>query len=170
MYSFNVMNHINITSINVRNLCGQAKSTAFYQYVQEKHLDVILIQETHMCDDQLIDRAKKQWLGTSYWIKGEPNSKGVAVLFRKRLDVLVQNEIDGRDGHFLRLDCLIMGFKLSVVNVYMPNDAVKRNEFIDNLTMRLNMSNAFILCGDFNFIMDIDLDLRASNLSLYTSQ
>jgi hypothetical protein len=58
-----------------------------------------------------------------------------------------------------------MGFKLSFVNVYMPNDAVGRNEFIDNLTMRLNMSNPFIMCGDFNFIMDTDLDLRASSLS-----
>jgi exonuclease III len=145
MSSLNVMNHINIIWINVRGLCGQAKRTAFYQYVQEKQFDVTLIQETHMCDDHLIHRAKKQWLGTSYWIKGEPNSTGVAILFRKRFDVLVQNEIDGRDGRFLRLDCLIMGFKLSIVNVYMQNDAVKRNEFIDNLTMRLNMSNHFIL-------------------------
>jgi hypothetical protein len=34
-----------------------------------------------------------------------------------------------------------------------------------NLMMRLNMSNSFIVCGDLNFIMDTDLELRASNLS-----
>jgi hypothetical protein len=145
-----------------------------------------------MCDNQIIQRAKKQWSGTSCWIKGEPNSYGVAILFRRGLDVLVQNEFHGCDGRFsapepggrglcppavqvcpqldlgqlrerssknftsltqmpapqgsslppaanswlracrfLRLDCLIMGLKLSFVNVYLPNDAVKRNEFND---------------------------------------
>lgn len=48
---------------------------------------------------------------------------------------------------------MILGFKLSIVNVYLPNDAVERNEFVEDLTMRL-MSNPFVLCGDFNFITD----------------
>lgn len=77
-----------------------------------------------------------------------------------------KNETNSRDGRFLRLDCLIMGFKLSIVNVYLPNDAVKRNEFIEELTMRLNQSNPFVLCGDFNFIMDFDLDIRTFNQTL----
>jgi exonuclease III len=60
---------------------------------------------------------------------------------------------------------MILGFKLSIVNVYLPNDAVERNEFIEDLTMRLNMSNPFVLCGDFNFIMDFELDRHAFNQS-----
>jgi exonuclease III len=89
-----VMNRIDVTSINIRGLCDQAKRSAFYEYIRQKQFDVIFVQETHMCDDETIQRAKKQWSGTSHWIKGEPNSKGVAILFRKGMDVKLTVAMD----------------------------------------------------------------------------
>jgi hypothetical protein len=66
----------------------------------------------------------------SFWAKGELNSKGVAVLSRRNLDIAIRKVEDGGDGRFLRLDCLIYGQRVCIVNVYLPNDSVERRDFI----------------------------------------
>jgi hypothetical protein len=57
-------------------------------------------------------RAKKQWEGLSFWAKGELNSKGVAVLSRRNLDIAIRKVEDEGDGLFLKLDCMGSEFAL----------------------------------------------------------
>jgi exonuclease III len=114
-----------------------------------------------MASDEIIKRAKKQWEGLSFWVKGEPNSKGVAVLCRRNLDITIRKVEDGGDGRFFTLDCLIYGQRVRIANVYLTNDAVQRKELIESLTMRVQSVDPMIIGGDFNFIMDIDLDRHA---------
>jgi hypothetical protein len=68
---------------------------------------------------------------------------------------------DGGDGRFLKLDCLIYGQRVCIVNVYLPNDAVERRDFIESFMMRVQSVDTMIIGGDFNFIMNIDLDRQA---------
>jgi exonuclease III len=148
-------------TINMRGLCGNSKRAAFFEFVRQKAYDIVLLQETHMANDDIIKRAKKEWEGLSFWGKGEINSKGVAVLFRQNLDITIRKMEDGENGRFLRIDCLIFGQRICIINVYLPNDAMQRKEFIDSLMMRMQSVDPMIIGGDFNFIMDCDLDRQA---------
>jgi hypothetical protein len=55
---------------------------------------------------------------------------------------------------------MIHGKKCSIFNVYLSKDARERKTFIEEMLMRLNKSNPFMLGGDFNFVSDIDLDRK----------
>jgi exonuclease III len=145
---------LKLITINMRGLCGNTKRAAFFEFLRQKAFDIVLVQETHMANDDIIKRAKKEWEGLSFWSKGEVNSKGVAVLFRQNLDIAIRKTEEGDDGRFLRIDGLIFGKKICIVNVYLPNDATQRKEFIELLMLRLQSVDPMIVGGDFNFIMD----------------
>jgi exonuclease III len=148
-------------TVNMRGLCGNAKRAAFYEFIRQKAYDIVLVQETHMANEEVIKRAKRDWEGLSFWGKGEVNSKGVAVLFRKNLDIAIRKTEEGDNGRFLRIDGLLFGHKICIINVYLPNDAMQRKDFIDSLLMRIQTTDPMIIGGDFNFIMDNDLDWQA---------
>jgi exonuclease III len=82
-------------------------------------------------------------------------------LFRKDFDVVIRKTEEGDNGRFLKIDGLIFGHRICIVNVYLPNDATQRKEFIDSLVVRLQSTDPMIIGGDFNFIMDCDLDWQA---------
>jgi exonuclease III len=54
---------LKIVTINMRGLCGNVKRAAFYEFIRQKAYDIVLVQETHMADDDVIKRAKKSGKG-----------------------------------------------------------------------------------------------------------
>ena len=47
--------------------------------------------------------------------------------------------------------------------VYAPNRNPQRNQFLDDVSVRIDPSVATVLAGDFNTVFDLSLDRRGSD-------
>ena len=61
-------------------------------------------------------------------------------------------------GRIVILDVNINETDFKLINVYMPNNAGERKEFISNLASFLVTKRHKILGGDFNFVENLSLD------------
>ena len=66
-------------------------------------------------------------------------------------------EKKGCNGYFLALDISIEDTKLTLITIYAPNKDTPFFKEIFNVIENFE-NNKFILCGDFNLIMDPDKD------------
>ena len=51
-----------------------------------------------------------------------------------------------------------MEMKVRIINVYCPTEETQRNEFLDSLWEYANSSRVIWLAGDFNFMIDVNID------------
>lgn len=64
----------------------------------------------------------------------------------------------GKDGRFLMVKVMIYGKIFTIVNLYLPNqDQIKNGVRVLSGAME-KAEGVIILGGDFNFIMDTDMD------------
>lgn len=77
---------LSFATLNVNGLSNMKKRKALYNRLGKRTKTVFALQETHSTlKNQVIWEA--QWKGKSILAHGESNSKGVAILFSKDLDV-----------------------------------------------------------------------------------
>ena len=128
--------------------------------------DIILLQETHVCDTNDIKIWSKLWPGKSFFSFGSNHSYGVGILFSAHLGVInfdaVQRDNDGRR--------VIVDFTLNcghyrLINVYRPNHAPTRKAFIASLATWVVTSCRLIVGGDFSFIENPSLDKQGGNIT-----
>lgn len=91
-----------IYSLNVRGLNDKNKRKSILSYFQQTKAHVVLLQETHLCEE---DHAlwEKEWSSTIYYSTGQSNARGVAILVSGSLDCLVENVNTDGNG---RLVCV----------------------------------------------------------------
>ena len=77
------MTNLKIGTFNVRGLRKSKKRCRVFNYLHQKHYDIVFLQETHF-DINMSKIVKNQWGGTVVASCGNTDSKGVAILFRKR--------------------------------------------------------------------------------------
>ena len=75
----------------------------------------------------------KLWEGKSFWSFGTTRSCGVAILLSKQVSLRVISVNRDTDGRLLCLDINMADRKFRLINVYMPNNAVTRKDFINDL-------------------------------------
>jgi exonuclease III len=123
------------------------------------HHDVIYLQETHINDEEMAQRCRSEWDGTSFWCLGTQHSCGVAILFNKKLDLTVNSTFCHPNGRLIHIDCTIGGQAYSFINIYAHNESKPRNEFLIYVnSLLLNCIGIIILGGDFNCVEDPNLD------------
>ena len=105
----------------------------------------------------------KLWEGKSFWSFGTTRSCGVAILLSKQVSFRVISVNRDTDGRLFCLDINMADRKFRLINVYMPNNAVTRKDFINDLEGYLITPREIILGGDFNFVQDISLDKMGGN-------
>jgi exonuclease III len=79
------INSFKIASFNVNGINSFARRQRIFTLLNDENFDIIYLQETHIFDPVIAEAAKREWQGQSVWSLGAPMSKGVAVLFNKRL-------------------------------------------------------------------------------------
>ena len=98
------------------------------------------------------------------WNFGKNNSCGVAILLFNE-NIRIENFHTDIFGRLIRLNFSCDGFSnYRLVNAYFPSVTTDRLEFIQNLSQHLCGANNLILGGDFNFIMNPNLDKIGGNL------
>ena len=84
-------NPLFIQSLNVNGISVNEKRDKVFKLLREHNADVLFLQETHV-------RAVKEWKGLSFCSFGSNKSAGSAVLFRKGLDLEVQEQSSDYEG------------------------------------------------------------------------
>ena len=152
---------LKVLSYNVRGIRDERKRRALYSYLREQNCDVILLQETHCKLRKEAYRWGKEWEGQSIWSRGSSNSKGVTILFKNgtQYDV-IEDDVDQNGRHIL---CTVKlnEMKLHIMNVYAPNNEYERVKFFNDIqTHFVNADGCIIIGGDFNCVINNDIDRK----------
>ena len=141
---------IRILSLNACGLNNDKKRRIIFQYARDR-ADIILLQESHS-----IKEKEKIW--TAEWgdkilfSHGESNSRGVCLLYRKRLTIkLKYADSDGR----LLICSVENGLShFLLCAVYAPNQ--DKPSFFSLLSeyIREFLSPQLIVIGDFNLVLN----------------
>ena len=98
------------------------------------------------------------WNGECLFSNYTSNSRGVAILFGKNFEYKIHQHIRDNEGNFLIVDITAQNQRFTLVNIYGPNN--DNPIFFQNIFQYTEeIGNVdFILCGDFNLIIDSEID------------
>ena len=86
--------YAHMISLNVRGIRNKIKRNSIFRWLNDQKADIALLQETFL-DEELNKRISNEWSGEILSTYGSLHSRGVSILFRKDLDVEIENH------HFL---------------------------------------------------------------------
>lgn len=87
------------------------------------------------------------------------NVCGVCILFNNNFEFYIYNIKKDGEGNFFVVDFIIEEIRVIFVNIYGLNfDQLGFYENIRNIFLELD-NEYFILCGDFNFVFNLDIDI-----------
>lgn len=152
-----------LTTINCKGLRDDFKRKCIFYRCKELGINISFLQETHLISKREFDTWIKEWGGRGCWSFGQWHSCGVGILLGSKFDYNFVSFRHDFEGRLLVLDIDVNNTKLRLVNVYCPNNAKERKEFIDNLNVYLSTSRKIILGGDWNFVENVNLDKEGGN-------
>ena len=155
------MDKLSIYSYNVRGLGDTTKRNCIFNYLKQNHNGVFFLQETHSKPD-CENKWKKEWKGQSYFAHGSSSSKGVAILFSKKLKPVIKETVKDPNGRYIILDVILNEQNFVLFNNYVPTkdkpaDQLKHLENIQTLMSQYENKNV-ILGGDLNTCLNPDID------------
>ena len=157
---------LKLASININGLRSNLKQSSVKDFILQNKPDILLLQETFV-DNSFLAKSIEQNLGLDMrciWNFGKGNSCGVAI-FLLNNNISIDNFHCDFFGRIIRLDFSMDNFtNFRVINAYFPTEPRDRKEFIDSYSQYLIGAKHLILGGDFNFILDSNLDKIGGNL------
>lgn len=121
----------------------------------------MFLQETY-CSKQFKTKFNREWLHHTEKIKHSytqsNHSRGVAILFKKGLNIKISNTNKDTEGRKLIINCTVNDYKLSLVNIYSPNVLVDRVSFFQNsskwVKQNITEDTSIFMGGDFNSVYE----------------
>ena len=159
---------LKLLSLNVRGLGNFRKRRAIFTWCRKQKADLIFLQETHTtknCESQW----KKEWGSSIMFSHGSTNARGVAVLIRSGLDIVIQHKQCDLKGRLIMLNAKIKDKNYFLINLYGPNKDAEAVCFYQDLstTLRgidLDGDSNVIVGGDFNCPLDPAVDKKGGIL------
>ena len=107
--------NLSIVTLNVRGIASASKRATICHLPLLK-ADIYFLQETNISGPNLINKAKADWPGLSFWTSGDfQTGCGVAVLIKPGLDINLKLVFDHPSGRFMVLDCHHLGLQTRLV-------------------------------------------------------
>ena len=151
-----------IISLNCRGLNNVIKRKMYFKLFNA--YDVICLQETYVTKDN-VNIWKKEWPGFLAAAPGTKNSQGLIILFRKSFNfhIIEESIIDER---CIRIKFSVGDIPYCLFNIYMP--ALKRDRCpylrkLTNVLPKYISGSNVLICGDFNCVIDNDVDIISGN-------
>ena len=126
--------------------------------------DIICLQETHITHEKYKEW-KLDWPGVMFYSVGSNVSKGQIILINPKLkytSAIVIYETPRILGMKINLE---NDLTLQIFNIYAPNAKREKLDFINKLYSMVQSVSAehCIFCGDFNIVLDNNLDIISGN-------
>ena len=152
-----LLNSIVVLSANCRGLQNIKKRTDVLTYFKETDANIICLQDTHWTEND-ISSINQLW-GNSCYIHGtRTNARGVAILFKNNFEYEIISQTKDLEGNFICLTIKTTFALFNLVTLYGPNtDNPSFYREIKNVILQ-NNPEYYILCGDFNMILDPGID------------
>ena len=151
---------INIISLNVRGLRDAKKRRTVFDFYRNR-CNILCLQETHstLADENIWEA---EWGGRIFYSHGTNNARGVAILVPKSPKFKCENVHGDIAGRMLSIQVLCNETSMNLTNIYAPNNDCPT--FFDKVfeDAVLN-SDKVIVIGDYNTVMDVDLDRKKSS-------
>ena len=151
-----------IASINCNGLRSVDKIKNYIGYIEEKHYNVCLLQETFWSDD-IIGTVKSLYNGTILYSNSNTNRQGVAVLISNRYKDKVKQIYCEMSGRFLHVSFEECDKTVNIMNLYAPNNVHERVLFFNFVHEYMKDFDNVVLGGDFNTSLSILDRARAAS-------
>ena len=132
--------------------------------------DIYTLQETHSTSS-VIQEWMKDFRGKVLYAHGAGRSRGVMLGFSPKINCKLENFSLDTDGRFIVAHVRIFGEPLTIVSLYLdPSLSLEGRERILAQVMEqvaLGKNARVVFCGDFNTIVDPNLDVAHPALNLH---
>lgn len=147
-----IMDKLKIGTFNVNGWRENLKRRKMFKYLHEKEFDVICIQETH-ATREVEKRWRVEWGSRVLFANGTSQSKGVCILFKRKLRVKVHFLDKDSEGRFLIADLDINDTRYTLTSLYAPNE--DHPAFFVDLFQRIEAfhNENKLTLGDFNLAL-----------------
>jgi len=161
-----------LLSLNVRGIRTSDKRKGLFTWINNQKADIYFLQETYSTEEIELEW-RKQWRGELFFSHGTNHSKGVLILFRNDLDFKIISTTSDPLGRYVMLELMVQDALFLFVNIYAPNKTSDQCDFVDtlgnNIDEKASPEHNIILGGDFNVILDQDLDACGGTPSIKNS-
>ena len=114
-FEFINMSKLEIALLNVRGLQDNNKRKRIFQSFRNSKFDIILLQETHSTDEDIV-LWKKDWTGRAFFSSLNSIKSGVAILCKESKNFKVEFE-----GRILSVTVETQKNKFQITNIYASN-------------------------------------------------
>lgn len=153
--------NLSVLSLNVNGLNDIRKRRLALKYLKSFKKSIILLQETH-CRRGTSRLWASQWGHVSFFTESSASQGGVAILFSKDLNPVIQEVIYSPKDRFIICKCTIREVLYLVATVYMPTSDHEQEqiEVLNDLLEKIgdDLEPNLFLGGDFNVPMHPTLD------------
>ena len=148
---------LSIASINVRGINNCEKRLKLYHYLRHKNFDVIFLQETHSCKNSE-KYWRSQWAGNILFSHGSSNSRGTAILFKRKSAISVKYQVHDPCGRYVIAQVEFEMLSFLLVNLYAPN-IDDESYFVDLAKIIADIPvDLKMIGGDYNLVLDVNKD------------
>ena len=151
---------VNIISLNVRGLGDYTKRRSIFNHYRDR-CKILLLQETHSCVEKET-QWRNEWGGRILFSHGDTNARGVAILFHKQFFCNILSYSSDKQGRYVMAKLEIDGETICLTNIYAPNKD-SPGFFQEVFRESAILSEKLIVCGDFNTVLDNNLDRSNQN-------
>lgn len=153
------MANLTFISKNVNGIRSEQKRRDIFRDFHVKKYDVVYLQETFCMEvDEKIWQT--EWGGRCFFANGSNRSRGVAIMFKKGLNLDVTNVVKDLEGRYIILNVSYEGELYTFTNLYGPN-CDSPEFFMEVFQKTEDMGNDLkVICGDFNLVLSNKADKR----------
>ncbi len=167
---------LSILTLNIQGLRAADNHATLFSWLNCVKADIICSQETHSTSAAEFESWVKNETDADNNLQcysvisspGSVRSVGVAILFKPslKLDATFHDDT-GRLVIANFSDIASDSSPFQVVNIYGPNRCQLGEEFFTSILPHIDPSLPIVLCGDFNTVVDPQIDRLGCNPSLY---
>lgn len=157
--SFHMAN-IRIGTLNLNGARDDVKRASLFKLIEFKHIDVMLIQETHSTEDNKI-AWEKEWNAEIILSHNTSNSGGVGILFSRHFMPQSCEFEEIVKGRLLKVRVCYENVMMVFIVVYAPTVGLERVCFLNKLADVMkdcDIEEHLFLGGDFNCTVNDRLD------------
>ena len=159
------MTDLKILSLNCNGFRSHFKQNLIKDFATKNKIDILLLQETYVDNLKLAKSIEQKFIleKRCIWNFGKSNSCGVAI-FLFNPNICIEKFHSDIFGRLIRLDFRYEGFSnFRLVNEYFPTNENERLDFIKSFSQHLCGAKNLVIGGDFNFVLDTNLDKIGGN-------